>query len=526
MKPETHSKKDNKTASYATLSQDENHHDDDKHLDSKSLDGFVAEQGMGVYQYSISIFGSIFWLTYGMIAMAFANTQLVFQDIYGYSNTQVIIIQTVFFVGLLVGALITGRISDLYGRKSFYIIFSLMAPAFAMLSIITANFWYTIVFRFLAGCAFAGCIVLTVTVTVEISPKDYRGKILVLMLGCFPLGMVFSCLLASALFTTSDEGKWQLYVVLCAVPLVITFIGSLLVLRESPRWLFFNSSWDEGYDNLNLLFKFNEGTLFTIPDVDKEHLRNWREKEMGVDEQNSSDISALFQEKYKWITPLLWIFRVSLNVTEMGIIFAMPLTEATTADGTNNAGFYQIALMALGGVIAVVPSYFMIESPMFGRKNSIIICFAGGSIALFVAYAVRGMAFTIMICITQFFFNPAYGFVYPFVGEVYHTKIRSTGLGCAESIASVGAIVAPGIAIELVKVSPYFPYLIFAIVSLIGAIATFLIPYDTTGRNLDGINPDDVVAMLTQHHDNPPPSPSLMNPSKQTSVEVGHTYDH
>jgi len=78
-----------------------------------------------------------------------------------------------------------------------------------------------------------------------------------------------------------------------------------------------------------------------------------------------------------------------------------------------------------------------------------------------------------------------YCFYYPFVAELYHTKIRTSGIGFAETIGGFGSILMTVVVMSLYHISPYLPYLIFGGFCVIACICTLALGRDTTNQQLD-----------------------------------------
>jgi len=62
----------------------------------------------------------------------------------------------------------------------------------------------------------------------------------------------------------------------------------------------------------------------------------------------------------------------------------------------------------------------------------------------------------------------------------------------ASAISRIGGIIMPYIGINLMDVGTYFPYLLFGIASLLAGFFCILLPYDTTNRELDVLEDDDL----------------------------------
>src|ERR1700744_5129279 len=147
---------------------------------------------------------------------------------------------SLYVAGACAGALLFGRLTDMFGRKRLFMItlgvylVATIATAFAP----TALFFF--VCRFVTGMGIGGEYSAINSAIDELIPANHRGRVDVSINGSYWLGGVGGALLAVVMLNTSifpvDLG-WRLSFVLGA----IIGLAVLLVRRnvpESPRWLF------------------------------------------------------------------------------------------------------------------------------------------------------------------------------------------------------------------------------------------------------------------------------------------------
>ncbi len=74
---------------------------------------------------------------------------------------------------------------------------------------------------------------------------------------------------------------------------------------------------------------------------------------------------------------------------------------------------------------------------------------------------------------------------YTYTSEIYHTSIRSTGVGAASSCGRIGGIVMTYLLISMLDISPFSPFLALCVICIVGGYATYNFPYDSINRELD-----------------------------------------
>ncbi len=86
----------------------------------------------------------------------------------------------------------------------------------------------------------------------------------------------------------------------------------------------------------------------------------------------------------------------------------------------------------------------------------------------------------------------AFPFIQTYCAELYHTKIRATAMGWANSIDRCGGTIMPTLLLMSLNVCPTMPYTTLGICGFLAFIGTYLLPYDTTGKDLDRRQDEDI----------------------------------
>jgi inositol transporter-like SP family MFS transporter len=134
-----------------------------------------------------------------------------------------------------VGALIGGRLCDLFGRKKIYQ-FDMLFYAFGMLWLVFAmNAWMVILGFFLVGLAVGADIPASWSLIAEIAPKGERGKHSGVAQVLWYLGPVVVLLLFLVLAPLGLLGARIVFAHLAILAVALTFLRSSM--KESPAWL-------------------------------------------------------------------------------------------------------------------------------------------------------------------------------------------------------------------------------------------------------------------------------------------------
>lgn len=82
------------------------------------------------------------------------------------------------FVGQFLGALVLGRLSDVYGRRRMYMVNIAVYAGFTLLGAFSPNVWFLMVTRFLAGLGIGAEMTLSDTYLSETMPAKVRGRMI------------------------------------------------------------------------------------------------------------------------------------------------------------------------------------------------------------------------------------------------------------------------------------------------------------------------------------------------------------
>jgi sugar porter (SP) family MFS transporter len=153
-------------------------------------------------------------------------------------------------IGCLLGAIVSGVLSDRFGRKRLLVASALLFAVTSVGNGLAGSFTVFIAWRILGGVAIGMASNLSPLYIAEVSPTHLRGRLVTLNQLTIVFGILAAQLLnmliaqkvpdkaTAAQIAASWNGQfgWRWMFTLVAAPSALFFIGSLLV-PESPRWL-------------------------------------------------------------------------------------------------------------------------------------------------------------------------------------------------------------------------------------------------------------------------------------------------
>lgn len=173
----------------------------------------------------------------------------------GSQHTQLLIgtLNAIYWVGVAIGALCIGWLSDKIGRRRA--LMTSLTLAVVIIPIFTSlqNFAWAITLRFLNGIAVGSVDSVGLNWTAETADHKHRGLSIGLELVCAPTAASIAYFMVYALSQRTDSDlAWRLPI---AFQLVFVFmiLSVVWLLPESPRWLVKVGLLDEARDVLSVL---------------------------------------------------------------------------------------------------------------------------------------------------------------------------------------------------------------------------------------------------------------------------------
>lgn len=149
----------------------------------------------------------------------------------GLTTTQGGLLATATLLGIGVSSVAVGWFADNYGRKRALMASLLVFGVFTAALAVVPTFTAFLVLRFVAGLGLGGVWGVVSTYVVETWPAAQRGRAAAFVLSSFPIGGVVAALLSGVLLP-----DWRLLFLIAGVGVVIPLVIVGLFFRESDEW--------------------------------------------------------------------------------------------------------------------------------------------------------------------------------------------------------------------------------------------------------------------------------------------------
>lgn len=349
------------------------------------------------------------------------------------------------YVGFMVGAVLTGKLADLFGRRTLLVSNIILFSAASLLAGFSPNYEYLLVIRFIQGLGLGAEFPIIGIYLNEMSPKKLLNRTVGLTTAFFAYGFALTPLIG--LFVVPHLGWRGLFWVLL-LPIVLT-IWVRRSLPESPVFLARKGRHVEA-----------EAAIKQI--------------EAETPQTDDAGTSASDIEGPPLRVPLvlaligLWILTF---FAQYGFVTWVPTVVKQQTGGSSYA---LTALLFSGMVVGYLLGGFA------GTRLSIRMFVCLSFIEFGISLVLFGFASSVVPMVLFGWFAAAgYGFTtvstYVYTPRQFATDVRGTGVGLVTGVGRIGAIIGPPIAGWLTPTGSLgLSFLVFGIASFVTVALVFV----------------------------------------------------
>lgn len=367
-------------------------------------------------------------------------------------------------VGIFVGAIAGGYLTDRVGRKKMFIIDLVGIAVFSLLSIFCTTSLELVVARFFIGVFVGADYPIATSLIAEFTPKKHRSISMGMVSAAWYLGATLAAFIGYALYGVEDGWKWMLGS--AVVPCIILLIGRHDI-PESPLWLASKGRVEEANEIVRRVFG-NDVQLEAESPAQKIKL------------------SAVFRGGYLKRIVFLGILMLCQVVPMYAIYTFGPEIMTAFGLGQGHEAILGESVVSLFFLIGSIPAMFWLNS--LGRRPLLIRSLALMSVGLVVLGLFPNAP--VIIIILGFglyaFFSGGPGilqWLYP--NELFPTEVRASAVGIAIAFSRIGTVVATyGTPIFLASFGVGATMLVAAGLVILGLILSVFMAPETKNRSL------------------------------------------
>ena len=222
-----------------------------------SIDDAVDRIGHGQFQQTILFAAGTSFMADSMEIMLLSFLTLVLNQEWqweGEHPIEIPLITASMFAGALVGTAVLGPLGDRIGRKPVLLYAASIISFFGLVTAFCNSFGPLLFVRFIVGFGIGG-LTVPFDILAEFLPTENRGKYLLMIEYYWTLGSMVVPIIAYFAFEVIYS--WRIFVIICAIPCVLSLIASMKYVPESPRWLIMKGRNEEAVEILKYAATIN-----------------------------------------------------------------------------------------------------------------------------------------------------------------------------------------------------------------------------------------------------------------------------
>jgi len=372
--------------------------------------------------------------------------------------------QSIFFGGVLAGALVFGQLGDYIGRKSVFMIALIQTVSCSVVAVYVGDLVTYNVLQFLTAMGQVGLFQACFVLGVELVGPKYR-----VFCGVF-IEFFFVCGELILAFLAWYFRDWKKMTLAYMIPSIV-FVSYYFFVPKSVRWLLSQQRYEEAEAELQKVAKWNKKPTLTQHDFYK-----FSKEEVEV-EVKESFIDLL--KRPKLVVRLSIVFLCWIVVTL--VYYGLSLAASNLAGDV----FLNFTLLSLTEFPGYALSYLGMQYA--GRKATMIASLLiSGTACLISPFLPQSMSTlsTILFLTGKFGATSAFGTIYLYTSELFPTSVRNLCIGLSSMMGRFGAIAAPYIKnIGAGTSQDWIPLAIFGVSGIISGFAVFLLN-ETKGKPL------------------------------------------
>jgi MFS transporter, SP family, xylose:H+ symportor len=371
-----------------------------------------------------SIIAALGGLLFGFDTAVISGTTGALQRVFQLSSFELGFTVAGALIGTIIGAITAGRPADLVGRRTVLFAIAILYFVSAVGTALAWDWYSFLGFRFLGGIAVGGASVVSPMYIAEISPAQFRGRMVAITQFNIVLGILLAFFSNYVIAQMGfGEATWRWMFGVEAFPAAVFFLLLFLTPR-SPRWLVAQGRTEEARSVLMRL-----GTENVEAQI--------REIDASMHQSRQGLAEPFFQRKYS--KPILLAVAIAMFNQLSGINALMYYAPHIFGMAGAGEGSALLQTVAIGGTNLIFTMAALLVIDHFGRRRLMLVGSIGYILSLSVtawAFYRYGTEFTatggmiVLVSLMVFIASHAFGqgaVIWVFISEIFPNTVRARG---------------------------------------------------------------------------------------------------
>lgn len=415
-------------------------------------------------------FVSIVFDGYDLVVFGTTIPSILAYEPWAVSPAQAGAIGSYALLGMLIGTLAVGALTDILGRRRIMLVsiawfsvamgLSALAPSPEVLGLV----------RFVAGLGLGGVVPTAIALTVEYSPKDRRQLNNALMYSGFFIGGILTALLGILLLPHVD---FRVMYAVGALPLVLVLPVAWRYLPESVAFLASRGRHEEARA-LAVQYGLELDDIVPAGDAGTDTATDTTAAGTAPTDRLAG-IRTLFQRRYLAATLLFAGASFCGLLLVYGLNTWLPNIMRTAGYALGSSLLFLLALNT-GGIVGTIAASRLADR--IGIKPVAIGAFLVAALSVLLLSVDVGLALLVLLVAVAGFGTGAQILVNGFVAVHYPATSRATALGWSLGIGRIGAVLGPilGGLVAGSGAGYQWNFYLFAVFGLVGAGLLVAVP--------------------------------------------------
>jgi MFS family permease len=396
-------------------------------MNKTSISEIVDQLGVSKYTFRVYLLVGLALLFDGFDYMIVAYTMPQMAKEWVLTKVQTGSLASWSLLGLMIGGLFSGLVSDRIGRKKTLAFFVAFYSLLTFPIYFVQSFEMFAILRILSGIGLGACIPIAVTMMSESAPTKNRGYFTSSIMAFYIMGWVIAGIVA--IYVVPVYG-WRVCYLTGGIPALYSLV-LWFKMNESPHWLLGKGREEEAIEIIKEIVIIANGKA-----------DNWAHGSLVAPlPPKKVGVSAIFSKKYRKVTITNWTIYFMGSVVIYGITGWLPTLLVGAGYGLVK-GYSFAVLQNAFSILGAMSSGYVAD--IIGRKINVTLAWIFTAASVMILGCASNQ-WEVVICsvVVGVIMNWGLSGTQPLLTEAYPTEFRNTGVAWAQAFGRVGGFLGP-----------------------------------------------------------------------------------